>query len=87
MTARRAPRPARVMGRIATLYEVEWLHISATVLACRGNISSAARVLGLRRQSLQRKLARTPPRAAPTCPSCGRTGIHRECVRLLTGEA
>ena len=53
--------PIRLGARIATLYEAEWLHILATMAECGGNVSRAARALGLARQSLQRKLRRMPP--------------------------
>jgi DNA-binding NtrC family response regulator len=53
--------PVRCGPRIATLYEAEWLHILATRSECGGNVSRAARALGLARQSLQRKLRRLPP--------------------------
>jgi two-component system response regulator RegA len=45
----------------ASLARVEWEHIHTVLLDCRGNISEAARVLGLHRRSLQRKLRRTRP--------------------------
>jgi two-component system response regulator RegA len=45
----------------ASLARVEWEHIHAVLLDCRGNISEAARVLGLHRRSLQRKLRRNGP--------------------------
>jgi ActR/RegA family two-component response regulator len=65
------PRPLQVGARIATLYEAEWLHIVATLEACTGNVSQAARCLGLSRQSLQRKLRRLPP---PTLTEVGGGG-------------
>jgi two-component system response regulator RegA len=45
----------------ASLARVEWEHIHTVLLECRGNISEAARVLGLHRRSLQRKLRRDGP--------------------------
>jgi two-component system, response regulator RegA len=45
----------------ASLARVEWEHIHTVLLDCRGNISEAARVLGLHRRSLQRKLRRLGP--------------------------
>jgi two-component system response regulator RegA len=45
----------------ASLARVEWEHIHAVLLDCRGNISEAARLLGLHRRSLQRKLRRLGP--------------------------
>jgi two-component system response regulator RegA len=46
-----------------SLARVEWEHIHSVLLDCRGNISEAARVLGLHRRSLQRKLRRNGPPA------------------------
>jgi two-component system response regulator RegA len=45
----------------ASLARVEWEHIHTVLLDCGGNISEAARVLGLHRRSLQRKLRRVGP--------------------------
>jgi two-component system response regulator RegA len=44
-----------------SLDRVEWEHINRVLVDCGGNISEAARVLGLHRRSLQRKLAKYPP--------------------------
>jgi two-component system response regulator RegA len=44
-----------------TLDRVEWEHIQRILADCAGNISQAARVLGIDRRSLQRKLAKYPP--------------------------
>jgi two-component system response regulator RegA len=43
-----------------SLARVEWEHINRVLTDCDGNVSQAARVLGLHRRSLQRKLARYP---------------------------
>jgi two-component system response regulator RegA len=43
-----------------TLARVEWEHINRVLADCAGNISQAARVLGIHRRSLQRKLAKFP---------------------------
>ena len=43
-----------------SLDRVEWEHINRVLLDCDGNISEAARVLGIHRRSLQRKLSRYP---------------------------
>ncbi len=61
--------PTRFGNRIATLYEAEWLHIMATLAECGGNVSRAARALGLARQSLQRKLRRLPPTSLSAPPA------------------
>ncbi len=42
------------------LSHIEWEHIQRTLLACEGNISEAARMLGLHRRTLQRKLRKRP---------------------------
>ncbi|MFC3851998.1 response regulator transcription factor [Salinispirillum marinum] len=42
------------------LRRVEWEHIQRVLNDCGGNISEAARVLGMHRRSLQRKLAKKP---------------------------
>jgi two-component system response regulator RegA len=43
-----------------TLARVEWEHIQRVLTDCSGNVSEAARRLGLHRRSLQRKLAKFP---------------------------
>ena len=43
------------------LPEVEWEHLQRVLAECGGNISEAARRLGMHRRSLQRKLARGRP--------------------------
>jgi two-component system response regulator RegA len=45
-----------------SLDRVEWEHINRVLMDCGGNISEAARVLGIHRRSLQRKLAKFPVR-------------------------
>jgi two-component system response regulator RegA len=49
-------------GSTPTLARVEWEHINRVLADCGGNVSKAARLLGLHRRSLQRKLAKFPPR-------------------------
>ena len=44
-----------------SLARAEWEHIQRVLRDCRGNISEAARRLGLPRRSLQRKLGKNPP--------------------------
>jgi len=51
---------AAVPSRPMSLDRVEWEHINRVLLECNGNISEAARILGLHRRSLQRKLAKYP---------------------------
>lgn len=43
------------------LEQVEWEHLQRVLTECGGNISEAARRLGMHRRSLQRKLARGRP--------------------------
>ncbi len=43
-----------------TLDRLEWEHINKVLVDCGGNVSEAARLLGLHRRSLQRKLAKYP---------------------------
>ncbi len=44
-----------------SLARAEWEHINRVVSDCGGNISEAARRLGIHRRSLQRKLQKYPP--------------------------
>lgn len=52
------------------LARVEWEHIQQALSETQGNISAAARLLGMHRRSLQRKLAKRPgpERRAPDEP-------------------
>jgi two-component system, response regulator RegA len=45
-----------------SLGRVEWEHIQRVLSDCGGNVSQAAKALGLHRRSLQRKLSKYPPR-------------------------
>jgi len=47
---------------VPSLARVEWEHIQRVLEDCQGNISQAAKLLGLHRRSLQRKLSKYPPR-------------------------
>lgn len=47
---------------VPSLARVEWEHIQRVLDDCKGNISQAARLLGMHRRSLQRKLSKYPPR-------------------------
>ena len=55
---------ARIMvasaSDLPSLYFVEWHYIDF-VMSCLGNVSEAARVLGVRRLTLQRKRKKNPP--------------------------
>jgi phosphoenolpyruvate-protein kinase (PTS system EI component) len=44
-----------------SLARAEWEHIQRVLSDCGGNISEAARRLGIHRRSLQRKLQKYPP--------------------------
>lgn len=46
---------------VPSLARAEWEHIQRVLTDCGGNISEAARRLGLHRRSLQRKLQKYPP--------------------------
>lgn len=46
--------------RAPSLARVEWEHINRVLADCGGNVSQAARVLGIHRRSLQRKLGKFP---------------------------
>ena len=50
------PEPTEV----PSLARAEWEHINRVLTECDGNITQAARLLGLHRRSLQRKLAKFP---------------------------
>lgn len=52
---------AAALEATPSLARVEWEHIQRTLEDCDGNISQAARKLGIHRRSLQRKLGKLPP--------------------------
>lgn len=54
----RVPPPSETQP--PSLARVEWEHINRVLADCRGNVSHAARLLGIHRRSLQRKLAKYP---------------------------
>jgi two-component system response regulator RegA len=47
---------------VPSLARVEWEHVQRVLADCGGNVSQAARLLGMHRRSLQRKLSKYPPR-------------------------
>ena len=51
--------PAQV-ATVPSLARVEWEHLQRVMADCGGNVSQAARALGLHRRSLQRKLSKDP---------------------------
>ncbi len=59
------PGAARENGATNTsppsLARVEWEHIQRVLADCDGNLSEAARRLGMHRRSLQRKVGKRPP--------------------------
>ena len=57
-----APAAGREHATVPSLARVEWEHIQRVLSDCDGNISQAAKLLGLHRRSLQRKLSKYPPR-------------------------
>lgn len=57
------PRGAAPDFAAPSLARAEWEHINRVLSDCGGNISEAARRLGIHRRSLQRKLGKYPPDA------------------------
>jgi len=55
-----ASRPRDLPTDPPSLARVEWEHMNRVLTDCDGNISEAARQLGMHRRSLQRKLAKYP---------------------------
>ncbi|MDX8397637.1 MAG: response regulator transcription factor [Mariprofundaceae bacterium] len=51
---------ANVTGRPVSVRRLEWEHIQKVLFDCEGNISAAARKLGMHRRTLQRKLSKRP---------------------------
>lgn len=47
---------------VPSLDRAQWEHLQRVLAECQGNISEAARRLGMHRRSLQRKLQKMPPR-------------------------
>jgi two-component system response regulator RegA len=55
-----AARPRDLTTDPPSLARVEWEHLNRVLTDCEGNVSEAARRLGMHRRSLQRKLAKYP---------------------------
>lgn len=55
-------RPDVTYEQAPTLARAEWEHINRVLTDCDGNITRAARILGIHRRSLQRKLQKHPPK-------------------------
>lgn len=53
--------PSPQAYRAPSLARAEWEHINRVLSDCGGNVSEAARRLGMHRRSLQRKLHKYPP--------------------------
>jgi two-component system response regulator RegA len=56
------PGVSRQIPTAQPLARVEWEHIQRVMADCDGNVSQAARLLGIHRRSLQRKLSKNPVR-------------------------
>jgi two-component system, response regulator RegA len=56
------PAAAAPPIEVPSLARAEWEHIQRVLSDCGGNVSQAARLLGVHRRSLQRKLAKYPAR-------------------------
>lgn len=48
------------VAEVPSLARAEWEHINRVLADCGGNVSQAARLLGVHRRSLQRKLSKHP---------------------------
>lgn len=55
-----SPPPPHDEPSPPSLARVEWEHINRVLADCGGNVSQAARLLGIHRRSLQRKLSKYP---------------------------
>jgi two-component system, response regulator RegA len=55
-----ASRPRDLSTSLPSLARVEWEYLQRVLTDCDGNVSEAARRLGMHRRSLQRKLAKRP---------------------------
>jgi two-component system, response regulator RegA len=56
----REPGASAPPMEVPSLARAEWEHIHRVLTDCGGNISQAARLLGIHRRSLQRKLSKYP---------------------------
>ncbi len=63
LAAFEAQSEANVDYEPPSLARAEWEHIQRVLEDCDGNVSQAARKLGLHRRTLQRKLQKYPPRS------------------------
>ena len=60
-----APEEAPSPDTMTPLARIEWEHIQQALAETSRNVSAAARLLGMHRRSLQRKLAKRPSRNCP----------------------
>ena len=56
------PPPVEAPGAVPSLERAQWEHLQRVLADTQGNISEAARRLGMHRRSLQRKLQKLPPK-------------------------
>ncbi|MNT06949.1 Photosynthetic apparatus regulatory protein RegA [compost metagenome] len=54
------PESVTIETTMTPLHRLEWEHIHQALHETGGNVSAAARLLGMHRRSLQRKLAKKP---------------------------
>jgi len=54
------PKESPPLAMTPSLARAEWEHMQRVLTDCQGNVSHAARVLGVHRRSLQRKLSKRP---------------------------
>jgi len=54
------PQAVTIEDAMTPLHRLEWEHIHQALAETGGNVSAAARLLGMHRRSLQRKLAKKP---------------------------
>jgi two-component system response regulator RegA len=57
---RMSPAAPAIESTMTPLHRLEWEHIQQAMVETGGNVSAAARLLGMHRRSLQRKLAKKP---------------------------
>ena len=53
-------QPVESLATMTPLNRLQWEHVQQALTEAQGNISAAARLLGIHRRSLQRKLAKRP---------------------------
>ena len=52
-------------AQVPTLARAEWEHINRVLFECQGNVCQAAKLLGVHRRTLQRKLSKIPMEPRP----------------------